>query len=239
MAGAGRLATRRSPRPQRRRHAGTRRRRLADQRTQRILAAGRHPAPEAETLAAKPGFRERLDPARDYLHASRTRENDRIEAEKQRQQAELQAAQRHAAALRKRSRILVTVLAVTVIVAVVAVILGLQANHAQKQADTRFREATSLRLVSEAPSMLAGARSGGEVRAYQQLVVARRLAQTPDDGPLLDVLPKMVNLIKIIPASDWVTEGCSARMGGASSPVVPTRRCGCGTRAPASRSARR
>ena len=36
---------------------------------------------DAETLAAKPGFRDRLDPTRDYLHASRTRENDRIEAE--------------------------------------------------------------------------------------------------------------------------------------------------------------
>ena len=45
--------------------------------------------------------------------------------------------------------------------------------------------------------MLAGARSGGSVRAYQQLLAARRLAQPPDDGPLLDVLPKMVNLIKI------------------------------------------
>ena len=42
---------------------------------------------EAETLAAKPGFRDRLDPTRDYLHASRTRENDRIEAEKQRQRS--------------------------------------------------------------------------------------------------------------------------------------------------------
>ena len=49
---------------------------------------------EAETLAAKPGFRDRLDPTRDYLHASRSREDDRIEAEKQRQQAELQAAKR-------------------------------------------------------------------------------------------------------------------------------------------------
>ena len=46
--------------------------------------------------------------------------------------------------------------------------------------------------------MLAGARSGGKVRAYQQLVAGRRLAQTPDDGPLLNVLPEMVNLIKIV-----------------------------------------
>ena len=37
---------------------------------------------DAETLAAKPRFRDRLDPARDFLNASRTRGDDRIEAEK-------------------------------------------------------------------------------------------------------------------------------------------------------------
>ena len=37
---------------------------------------------EAEALAAKPGFRDRLDPIRDYLNASRKRENERIEAER-------------------------------------------------------------------------------------------------------------------------------------------------------------
>ena len=42
----------------------------------------------------------------------------------------------------------------------------------------------------------------GKCAPYQQLVAARRLAQTPDDGPLLDVLPKMVNLIKIVAAPD-------------------------------------
>ena len=83
---------------------------------------------DAETLAAKPGFRDRLDSTRDFLHASRTRENHRVEAEQQRQEAELEAAQQHAAAMRKRSRILITVLAVTAIVAVMAVILGVQAN---------------------------------------------------------------------------------------------------------------
>ena len=153
---------------------------------------------EAETLAAKPGFRDRLDPAREYLLASRTRENQRVEAEKQQQQAEIQAAQRHAAALRKRARILITVLAVTAIVAVVAVILGVQANQARKEADTRFREATSLRLVSEAQSMLAGTRSGGDVRAFQQLLTAHRLAQPPDDGPLFSALIEKIATIKIV-----------------------------------------
>ena len=63
-------------------------------------ASGRNPAwllegtrlAEAETLAAKPGFRDRLDPTRDFLHASRERENHRIQAEQQRHEAELQAA---------------------------------------------------------------------------------------------------------------------------------------------------
>ena len=53
--------------------------------------------------------------------------------------------------------------------------------------------------------MLAGTRSGGPVRAYQQLVAARRLARTPDDGPLLDVLPKMVNLVKTADALSIVS----------------------------------
>ena len=140
---------------------------------------------EAEALATKPRFR------------------DRLEAEKQRQQAELQAAKKHAAALRKRSRILIAVLAITVVIATVAVVLGVQANHARKQADARFRVATSLRLVSEAQPILQGALSDSPVRAYQRLVAARRLAQTPDDGPLVDALRGMVNVIKVTGADEW------------------------------------
>jgi WD40 repeat protein len=160
---------------------------------------------EAEALGTKPRFRDRLDPTRDFLQASRQREHDRMEAEMQRQQAELQAATEHAAALQKRSRILRAVLAVTAIVAVAAVVLGLQAeqerkqaNIARGQAEARFREETSLRLVSEAESMLAGTRSEGDVRAFQQLLTAHRLAQPPDDGPLFSALIKKIATIKII-----------------------------------------
>ena len=127
---------------------------------------------DAETLAAKPGFRDRLDPTRDFLHASRTagkRPHRGRKATPASRTASRPASMRRA--LRKRSRILITVLAVTAVIAVVAVILGVQANHARKQADARFREATSLRLVSEAQSMLAGTRSGGDVRAFEQLLV--------------------------------------------------------------------
>ncbi len=36
--------------------------------------------------------------------------------------------------------------------------------------------------------MLGRTRAGGDVRALRQLAVARRLSQTPGDGPLLSVL---------------------------------------------------
>jgi hypothetical protein len=196
---------------------------------------------EAEALATKPRFRDRLDPTRDFLRASRGREDDRLEAEKQRQQAELQAAKKHAAALRKRSRILIAVLAITVVIATVAVVLGVQANDARKQADARFRVATSLRLVSEAQPILQGALSDSPVRAYQRLVAARRLAQTPDDGPLVDALRGMVNVIKVTGADEWspVIRVAFSPTATASSPAVSTRLCGCGTPKPASPSGRR
>ena len=143
---------------------------------------------DAETLAAKPGFRDRLDPTRDYLHASRQRENDRIEAERC-QQAELQAAAMHCVALlsghrhrRRRG----------------GGVWACRPDHGV-QANTRaagrraFPRGNQPRLVSEAQSMLAGTRSGGDVRAFQQLLAARRLAQTPDDGPLLNALVKTIN----------------------------------------------
>jgi hypothetical protein len=109
---------------------------------------------EAEALAEKPRFRERLDPTLDFLHASRRGEDDRTDA--------------------------------------------------RRQADTRLRKANGLRLVSEAQLMLAGTRSGGQVLAFQQLLVARRLAETPDDGPLLDALAKTITTIKIIETTSGV-----------------------------------
>ena len=160
---------------------------------------------EAETLAAKPGFRDRLDPTRDYLNASRTRENHRVEAEKQRQQAELQAArekqesaEKHAAALRRRARILRAVLAVTAVVAILAVVGFLQATGARRQAQTRFREATALKLDSQAQAMLGGTIPGGDVRAFQQLLSARTLAAAPDEGALFSAVARRASTLKII-----------------------------------------
>jgi WD40 repeat protein len=152
---------------------------------------------EAETLAAKPGFRDRLDPTRDYLHASRRREDDRIEAEKQRQQAELQAAKKHAAAVRKRSRILIAVLAITVVIATVAVVFFVRANSATKRADERTREALALKLTAQGQAMLAGSQGGGDVRALQQILAGQQVMST-DTGALFTAVVQRLDTLKII-----------------------------------------
>ncbi|MBV8347484.1 MAG: hypothetical protein JOZ49_08110, partial [Mycolicibacterium sp.] len=107
---------------------------------------------DAETLAAQPGYHDRLAqrPTRDYLAASRLAENQKLQQEEERRQEKLrraeevarlaqerqqaaeslaaaetqarQQAQDHAAVLRRRARILRAVLAGTAVIAVIAVV---------------------------------------------------------------------------------------------------------------------
>jgi WD40 repeat protein len=170
---------------------------------------------DAETLSATTGFRERLAPTYGYIGASRLSENDRLDAEKRRQEAELQAAKERqqaaealAVTLRSRSRILRTLLALTAIVAVIAVVaavIAVNASHraalAEQQAGTRLREAVGLRLVPGAQGMLAGTRLGGDARAFQEILAARSLAATPDDGALYSAVVKRVTTRTIIDTS--------------------------------------
>jgi len=156
---------------------------------------------EAESLTAKTGFRERLEPTRDYLQASRSRENQRAEAEKQRQRAELQAArdkqetaERYAAGLRKRSRVLISVLAVTVVIAVAAVISGVLAVKNQ-------RNATAERLVAQGMSMIADQQSGGEVRGIQQLLAGKALQPSSAETALPDAVVQRRAVVKILQVS--------------------------------------
>ena len=190
------MAARRGPGPQRRRHPGARRRRLAGQRPRRILAAGRHPpgrsrnpgrqtrlprpaGPHPRLPASLPQARKRPHRGRETTPASRTASRARARGGA----AEtLTDPRRGAGGHRRRRR------------------SGrgsrragqprAKAGRRARQQAEAIREATSLRLVSEAQSMLAGTRSGGDVRACQQLLVARRLAPNADEGPLFTALAK-------------------------------------------------
>jgi WD40 repeat protein len=124
---------------------------------------------EAENLAAKPGFRDRLNAIRDYLQASRRREDDRIQAEKQRQEAELQAAKKLAAA----------------------------EAAAKEEAQQHAREALSMKLTSQGHAMLAGVQGGGDVRALQQILAGQQLKST-DIGALFTAVVQRLDTLKII-----------------------------------------
>ena len=112
---------------------------------------------DAEKVIGSAAFTQRMNPVREYLDASRQSENERVAAEEERRDSELRNAQErqaiaeaHATDLRKRSRILRAVFAMTAVVAVVAVGGFVFAMSARGQAQDRFRQATSVRLASDA-----------------------------------------------------------------------------------------
>ncbi|MDP7722166.1 serine/threonine-protein kinase [Mycobacterium sp. TY814] len=150
----------------------------------------------AEGLAAKPGFRDRLDKVRDYLSASRQRENDQAELETQRQQAELDAARKlaaaetqareqaqdSAAALRQRGRILRAVLAGTSVIAVIAVVGAVVAVVMFRQATREARNALAAELDSQAAAVFSGTITDSNIRALTATLAAQRLRSDPAAG---------------------------------------------------------
>ncbi|MGO9354522.1 MAG: toll/interleukin-1 receptor domain-containing protein [Mycobacterium sp.] len=75
--------------------------------------------------------------------------------------------------------VLLTVLAIAA--AAVALSQRREAIHQRNGAEAR-------RLIAEAQGMLAGTRRGGDARAFQQILAARTLTTTPDDGLLYNAL---------------------------------------------------
>ncbi len=151
---------------------------------------------DAETLAAEPGYRERLaqQPTRDYLAASRLAENQKLQEEEERRQEQLhhaeevaclaqegqRAAEAHAADLRRRSRILRAVLAATAIVALVAVVGFVQANRAQRQATREARDALAAQLDTEASAAFSRVTAAdSDIRALADTLAAQRLRSDP------------------------------------------------------------
>jgi hypothetical protein len=135
----------------------------------------------AESLASTPGFRNRLKVARNFLIASRRRENGRIVAAKQ---AELQAArdrqeaaEKQAAVLRKSARVLKAVLAAMTLIAAVAIIGFVRASVTAAEATVGTCQATSLLPPSQVRPILAGGRLGGEMGAVQQILAPTVLTE--------------------------------------------------------------
>ncbi|WP_433527246.1 TIR domain-containing protein [Nocardia pseudovaccinii] len=171
---------------------------------------------DAESLAAEPGFRERLNPTRAFLLASRRREDERTEADlqaaRERQEsaealaaAETQAkekAQEYTRVLRRRSRILRVALALAVVAALAAGFLFLKASRAEKEATARSRDATALALIANSQMMLSGSYPGvnDDVLAMQSVLAARSFPNRNNgDFSLLSAVSQLRSLRKIIP----------------------------------------
>ena len=89
---------------------------------------------------------------------------------------------------RLRAAAIAGLVVLTVAAVAAAVIAVVQRQEAIRQRD----RAIALRLNAEAQSMLAGDRLGSDVRAFQQLLAAQKIAAighaNPDDGPIFDAL---------------------------------------------------
>ena len=132
---------------------------------------------DAESLAAKPGFRERLNPTSDFLLASRRSEDEQIAEERRRHEADLQAArdreeaakalaaaetqakedaERHASVLRRRNWILRAAVVLMAVAAVVAGLLNVRATRAEERAEARSRDAAANSLIANSQAILSG-----------------------------------------------------------------------------------
>lgn len=90
------------------------------------------------------------------------------------------------------------VLAAVATALVISLVLAGVAFWQRSVAIENFREATGVRLVSEAQAMLGDLSPGGEVRAMQQLLVAAALTGAPDRNAIYDAVVGLATLDKVI-----------------------------------------
>lgn len=176
---------------------------------------------DAESLAAKPGFRERLNPARDYLLASRRNEDDHLAEERRRHDADLQAArdreasakalaeaetqakedaQRHASALRKRNWVLRAAVVLAIVAAVVAGFLNMRAMKAEERAKARARDAVANLLIAQSQVSLSGSLGvSNDVLGMQlALAVDSFPSDSGGDFAILNALRQESDILKIV-----------------------------------------
>jgi WD40 repeat protein len=148
-----------------------------------------HPAAlldKAEALAATATFGRKLEPTREFLVASRQLANDERDAKER--------------TLRRNALRLRLVLAVAVVVALGAVAAFIWAFHSQTVARSNAQNATAQKLTAEAQSLLADVSGGNDndLQAMQKLLAANKLADQPNEQPLLDALIKRFAMLKVL-----------------------------------------
>ncbi len=152
----------------------------------------------AETLNARAGFGARLNPAGEFLLASRQRANTKLETEKS-------AAEAHARSLRRRAQVLAALLVIIVVVAATAVINLKRAQAAERVARHQTEQAVAAKLTVQSRAMLDGVRSGGDRRAILQMLAAETLNPDADPDALLDTLIDTRRLVRVISVPSGVS----------------------------------
>lgn len=112
----------------------------------------------------------------------------------------------------ERHRLAAIIAALTFVITVIS-LLGvtayLQRNEARTQrdtAETRFRDATALRLGADVDTLLAGNTAGGDTRAFQEALAAHALSPELGSAPMLDALVKRRATQHILEGhTDWVS----------------------------------
>jgi WD40 repeat protein len=147
---------------------------------------------KAEKLAATPVYGRQLESTREFLVASR----------------ENVSQQQRRNAIR-----LWLVLAVTIVVAFVAVAGFFSARRSQAAAERSAQDATAQKLVAEAQAMLADTREGDDLQALHELLAANKLANQPNDRPLLDALVNRFSMLKVLKTEEPVIGVAFAKNG--------------------------
>ncbi|MEV0030809.1 TIR domain-containing protein [Nocardia sp. NPDC050793] len=184
---------------------------------------------DAESLAAKPGFRDRLDHVREFLSAARDREDRLLAEEREHREAELRAArdrqeaaealaaaesrakedaERYARVLRKRSRILRAALIVVVVVAVVAAVGFVRALRAEDRARSNARDTSATALAAQSQLMLSESWPGmsDDVFGMQMALAASSFPSKSDARfAVLNAIHQTRNVTKIYGLNDVTT----------------------------------
>jgi WD domain, G-beta repeat/TIR domain len=99
---------------------------------------------------------------------------------------------------RRFRRLRAAAIAGLVVLTVAAVVAAIIAVAQRQEALRQRNQAIAQQLVSDANGMLAGSNSGGDARAFREVLAARALAGDPDNALLLHALDVRTNTLKII-----------------------------------------